>query len=39
MLALNGPILLVAVAVNSVSEFFLNSSQPGIAFFNISGVI
>jgi hypothetical protein len=37
-LALNGPILLVAVAVKSVSEFFLNYSHPGIACFNISGL-
>jgi hypothetical protein len=27
----------VAFAVNSVSEFFVNSSHPGIACFNISG--
>ena len=33
--ALNGPILFVAVAVNSVSEFFLNSWHPGMASFNI----
>ena len=35
--ALNGPILLVAIVENSVSEFFLNFSHPGIVFFNISG--
>ena len=37
-LALKCPILLVAFAVNSVSEFFLNSSHPGIACFRISGL-
>ena len=35
--ALNGPILFVAVAVNSVSEFLINFSHPGIDFLNISG--
>ena len=36
-LALKGPILLVAVAVNSVSDFLVNSSHPGIVFCKISG--
>ena len=37
-LALNGPILFVAVAVKSVSEFLLKSSHPGIDFCNILGL-
>ena len=36
-LALNGPTLLVTFAENSVSEFFINSLHPGIAFSNTSG--
>ena len=35
--ALKGPILFVAFAENSVSDFLLNSSHPGIACFSISG--
>ena len=38
-LALNGPILFFAVAVNSVLDFFINFSQPGIAFLRISGLL
>ena len=33
----SGPILFVAVAVNSVSEFLIKLSHPGIDFLNISG--
>ena len=35
--ALKGPILFVAFAENSVSDFLLNSSHPGIACLSISG--